>query len=92
MCRDNLDGFFLFGLCFFSHDFGAPFAANVRPTLAFAGGALNNNGGFWLRHASANVRWRLPPKGLEVAAFPCENPGCLLCNFTLDQEGKQLSG
>lgn len=57
----------------------------------FPGGALNNNGGFWLRHASANVRWRLPPKGLEIAEFPCENPGCLLCNFTRDQEGKQPS-
>ena len=53
-----------------------------------SGGALNNNLAFWLRHASANVRWRLPPKGLDIATFPCENPGCLLCNFTKDQEDK----
>ena len=81
----NVPGFL--GVLCLIHDFGDPFVANVWPSGP-AGGALNNNGGFWLRHASANIRWRLPPKGLELAAFPCENPGCLLCNFTQDQEGK----
>ncbi|CAK9027956.1 Calpain catalytic domain-containing protein [Durusdinium trenchii] len=55
----------------------------------FPGGALNNNGAFWLRHASANLRWRLPPLGLEALRFPCENPGCLLCRFTAEQEAKE---
>mmetsp|Transcript_43276 Transcript_43276/g.101009 ORF Transcript_43276/g.101009 Transcript_43276/m.101009 type:complete len:469 (-) Transcript_43276:7-1413(-) len=52
----------------------------------FPGGASNNNSAFWVRHASANARWRLPPKSLVRQHFPCENAACLLCNFTLEQE------
>ena len=52
----------------------------------FPGGAVNNNGDFWKRHASANVRWRLPPCTLSKQLFPCENAACLLCVFTREQE------
>ena len=52
----------------------------------FPGGAVNNNSMFWNRHASANLRWRLPPYTLSAQHFPCENSACLLCAFTREQE------
>ena len=58
----------------------------------FPGGALNNNLEFWRRHASANLRWRLPPKCLKALAFPCEYTDCLLCNFTLQEENRAKQG